>query len=161
MTTPTKSQSEFFATEIPVSIIMQRENARHGRWSYARWSVLGIVAGDVTSSEVIKRTLIHCDDDRQEYIWRGFTLELFKDGAESYWYNLVSENPSLFVVCREEEEGGMTPVLVTANHDEANAYLEADDMVYSVPIPPEVYQWLERFVVQNYVPEEKKKRKRQ
>ncbi len=154
------SQETFSATEIPVSIVMQREEVKQKRWSFPRWQVLGVVAGEKTSSCEVKRTLIHCDDDRQEYLWRGFTLQLFKDGAESYWYNLIGEKPSLFVVCREDEVGAMTPMLVTANHDEANAYLEADDTVFSVAMPPEVYHWMEHYVVENYIPEEKKKRKR-
>jgi hypothetical protein len=39
--------------------------------------------------------------------------------------------------------------------------METDDRVYSVPMPEQVHQQVERFVVENYVPEQKKKRKRQ
>ena len=51
-------------------------------------------------------------------------------------------------------------MLVTANQDEANAHMESDDPVYSVPMPDKVLQWVERFVVTRYEPEVKRKRKR-
>ena len=83
------------------------------------------------------------------------------DDCESYWYNLLGEAPALFVVCfLEDEEAGPVPVLVTASQDEANAHLESDDPVFSVPMPDQVHQWVERFVVENYRPVQKKKRRR-
>ena len=93
-------------------------------------------------------------------------MELFPDGCESYWYNLLSQRPSLFVVCfeRDEDEEGevdLVPAIVTASQDEANAHLESDDPVYSVPMPEKIIEWVERYVVENYEPEVKKKRKRQ
>ena len=33
-------------------------------------------------------------------------VELFKDGCEGYWYNLMSDNPRLFVICFEDDEEG-------------------------------------------------------
>jgi deoxyhypusine synthase len=38
--------------------------------------------------------------------------------------------------------------------------MEGDDRVYATAIPVEVYQKIEQFVVQHYVPKEKKVRKR-
>jgi hypothetical protein len=32
-------------------------------------------------------------------------------------------------------------------------------MVYAVPMPPELYRWCELFVLNHYVPEQKKKRR--
>lgn len=140
---------------------MVREEAHQGRWSFPRWRVVGVIAGEKKTSPEITRRLVHCEGARRQYIWGGFTLKLSRDSSESYWYNLVGKTPSLFVICRaDEQEGSMTPFLVTADHDEANAHMEADDAVFSVDIPPEVYQWLERYVVENYRPQERKTRKR-
>ena len=60
----------------------------------------------------------------------------------------------------EDESEGLVPMLVTASQDEAAAHLEADEEVYSVPMPRVIYEWVERYVVENYVPQEKKKRRR-
>ena len=51
------------------------------------------------------------------------------------------------------------PVMVTLSFDQAQAYLEGDDTVFAVPIPPEMYRWSEAYVLQNYAPEKKYKRK--
>ncbi len=155
-----KDSLRFTASALPVSVIMQREERQHGDWSYPSWQALGVVAGEQVTKPGLKRTLVRCDDSNQEYLWSGFTLELFKDGAESYYYNLIGTNPSLFVICREEDDGSLVPSLVTANPDEAGAHMEADDTVFSVAMPAEIYKWLEAFVVENYVPQRKKKRKR-
>ena len=155
-----KGSQVFTASAIPVSVVMQREEDNDRLHPYPRWQVLGVVAGQEVAHPGLKRTLVRCDDTCQEYLWSGFTVELFRDSAESYYYNLVGNNPSLFVICREEEDGSMAPFLVTANQDEAGAHMEADDAVFSVTMPAEVYKWLERYVVEHYVPEQKKKRKR-
>jgi hypothetical protein len=44
--------------------------------------------------------------------------------------------------------------------DEAHAYVEGDDEIYDVDIPPELYVWVEAYVLINYVAEKRKKRKR-
>jgi hypothetical protein len=64
------------------------------------------------------------------------------------------------VICTETEDGGMQPLIVTADGLEAAASTEGDDKVFRAPIPPDIYRRLEEFVVENYVPRERKKRKR-
>lgn len=145
---------------IPVAVIMSRRLATHRGWTYPRWQVVGVVAGAVTDAER-RRRRVHYDDGLEEFVWPGFMLQLFKDGAESYWYNLVGRNPSLFVVCRENEDGELEPCVVTANHDEAGAHMEADDTVFSTPMPPEIQSRLERYVMDHYRPETPRKRKRE
>jgi hypothetical protein len=51
------------------------------------------------------------------------------------------------------------PVLVTLSFDAGQAYQEADETVYAVPLPPELYRAAEAFVIAHYVPEKKRKRK--
>ena len=46
----------------------------------------------------------------------------------------------------------MVPRAVTADQDEACSGVEVDDRVFSAPMPPEVYQHLEAFVVAHHVP---------
>ena len=150
---------------IPVSVLLERRIARVGPWSQAQWEAVAVVAGEEVVSERGTATLVHEDDERRRYLWPGLAVELFPDGCESYWYNLLSERPSLFVVCfegDEDDEGDVElfPVIVTASQDEANAHLESDDPVYSVPMPEKIIEWVERYVVENYEPEVKKKRKR-
>lgn len=162
MKTGTESGSsiENTDTEFPVSVLMERRQKRRDRWSFVEWKVTGVAAGGRFGRRPQKQ-VVHQDADCQSVLWRDFVIELIKDGAESYWNNLMAAEPSLFVVCRTDEvTGELEPFLVTANYDEIIGYMEVDDQVFSVPIPAEIYQWLERYVVNNYVPPERRKRKR-
>ena len=40
-----------------------------------------------------------------------------------------------------------------------HAYLEGDEQVYAVEIPPELYKWTEAFVLTHYIATKKTKRK--
>ena len=158
-----EQQAELAPDRIPISVMMECKQRQSGRWSFPAWNAIGVVvAGAQATDEPLQCTQVRDEDGVQQFLWTGLVLELFKDGCESYWYNLVSEKPSLFVVCRDDEDkGGLMPALVSANPDEAGAHEEGDDTVFDVAMPPEVYRWLERFVVEHYKPAERKKRKRQ
>ncbi len=146
----------------PVSVIVERREIKRDRWSFPSWEATGVVAGERLGS-VAAKTPIHSDAQRQHFLWSGLTLEFFRDETESYWHNLQGSRPSLFVICREEHEDdddSLEPYLVTADPHEADAYLETEGTVFAVPIPPDLYQWLERYVMTYYRPGEQKKRKR-
>jgi len=148
----------------PVSVLMARHVVSRGVWSIPQWRALAVLPGEEFAEDPAGNAgapvRVHNAGGEEQYLWRGFTLRLYRDGAESYWYNLVGRQPSLFVLCRAGEEGELAPFLVTANYDEAGAYLEADDEMFSVPLPPEVHVALEQFVMEHYVPREPEKRKR-
>ena len=143
-----------------VAVIMQRARVQRGPWSVQSWSAASVVAGEHIAGQRAGCTLIREDEEEAQYLWSGLALELYRDEAEAYWYNLTSESPSLFVICHESPDGELTPFRVTADRDAAAVCLESDDQVFAVPVPPEIYQSLEQFVVKHFVPQERKKRKR-
>ena len=149
------------ADTFTVSIIMERrEIARHG-WSVPQWQLIGVVPDHSPVLESPESGVkIHQSEQSARYLWSGFAFELYRDSAEQYWHTLIGNEPAIYVICREDEERELTPHLVTIDYDEAGAYVEADDKVFSQPIPQEVYQALEEFVLTHYQPEEKKVRKR-
>ena len=142
-----------------VSVIMERRLVRQGRWSVANWEAVGTIPYDPAAG-IKRKQLVRDGDESQQYIWSGFPLNLYRDGAENYWYNLGGANPSLYVLCHEDPGGDVEPFSVTANHDEASAGMEGDDRVYATPIPAEIYREIEKFVVKHFEPKEKKVRKR-
>ena len=74
----------------------------------------------------------------------------------------MASRPSVFVVCAEDEDGEPPrPVHATVSYGEASAYMETDEPVFSVPMPPEIYRWVEGFVLEHYVPEPPRKRRRE
>ncbi|MEJ2272960.1 MAG: DUF3305 domain-containing protein [Woeseiaceae bacterium] len=143
-----------------VAVIMQRSQVQQGQWSVPSWRAVSVVAGDHLVGTGAGQTPIYEDDREAQFLWTGFSLELYRDQAEEYWYNLTGESPSLFVICHESPNGELTPFRVTADMDSASVCLESDDQAFSVPIPPEIYQRLEQFVVAHFVPKKPKKRRR-
>lgn len=144
----------------PVSVVMECRQIRHRRWVVPQWDAIGIVVGEAVASGAGEPVTVRGGPDREQRLWPGFVLDLARGDAESYWYNLVGRTPSLYVVCQVDEAGALVPVRVTADSDEASAHEEADDQVFPVPIPPEIYPHIERYVVENYKPTPSKKRKR-
>ncbi|MCM2311306.1 MAG: DUF3305 domain-containing protein [Steroidobacteraceae bacterium] len=145
---------------LPVAVVMGRRMVAGKGWRVPSWQVVGVVSGAQLTSRDARGAPIRSDADEQHFLWGGLRLELFRDAAASYWANLTGSHPSLFILCSEDEQGVMVPKAVTADHDEACSGVEVSDRVFSAPIPPEVYQHLEAFIVAHHVPEEKRKRKR-
>ncbi len=139
---------------------MERAQIRRGPWSVPSWRAVSVLAGEHVGDKGSGRSKIHETDDKAQFMWSGLALTLHRDLAEEYWYNLTGDNPSLYVICHETPDGELNPFQVTADHDSATVCLESDDQVFAVPIPPELYQALEKFVVAHFVPQERKKRKR-
>ncbi|WP_455206419.1 DUF3305 domain-containing protein [Kaarinaea lacus] len=153
------------AGQFPVSVLMHYQSTRNNAWSSGQWEVSGLVvgeAGEKLAGHKRTKQAIRSDTENTQYLWSGLTVKLYKDGAESYYHNLMSDNPRAFIVCRNDEADSSEcqPVLVTLSYDEAASYMEVDELVYSVDLPAELYRWVEQFILEHYVPEKKKKRRR-
>lgn len=130
-------------------------------WLEVSWDAVGICGIKEPDKHSTEKRIKQ--GDQEQCIYSHLTLRLFLDECESYYHNLMSPKPSCFIVAREDEENNSTrpiPFLVTMSFDEAHAYHEGDDLVYSVPIPAELYPWIEAYVINNYSAEKRKKRKR-
>jgi hypothetical protein len=145
---------------LPVAVIMGRRMVAGRGWRVPSWRVVGVVSGTELPGRESQGVPVHTDGDEEHFLWGGLRLELYRDAAESYWVNLTGRQPSLFVLCSEDEASVLVPKFVTADQNEACSGVEGDERVYAAPIPPEVYQHLEAFVVTHHVPQEKRKRKR-
>jgi hypothetical protein len=145
---------------IPVAVVMERREVVQGPWRVTDWMAVAILPGEHLARQGARKVPMRTGGGDDQYLWSGIMLNLYRDSAESYWYNLTGENASLYVVCHESPDGELEPALVTANHDEAVAGQEVDCRVFSTPIPPGIYQAIERFVLDYYVPEAPRKRKR-
>ncbi len=146
--------------QFQVAILIERRTPPQDRiWLGTRWQVLGIIANSQQSWRT-GYTRVRSLPDKQEYLWGGLSIRLHKDEAESYYFNLMAGNPRVFVITTTGEVGIPEPFLVSASFDEAHAYLEAEAEVEAVSMPPEIYRWVEQFVLEHYVPERRIKRKR-
>ena len=84
---------------MPVSIVMERRQKQRDRWHFIEWKLVGVLTGEEHLKETSERLVIHEDETGQRILWTNFFIRLTKDGAESYWSNLMARQPSLFVVC--------------------------------------------------------------
>ncbi|MCW8906800.1 MAG: DUF3305 domain-containing protein [Sedimenticola sp.] len=145
--------------DFSLSVLMVRTPSESA-WLDYQWEALGVVASqwDRTRSPRGAR-LVHRNGDTCHYLNDGFRLQLHIDECESYYHNLRSPSPRCFVIASPDEQGTPVPFLVSLSFDEANAYLEGEEQVFSVVMPPELYRWCEQFVLQHYVPTKKRKRR--
>ncbi len=144
----------------PVSIIVAFQNTCDNRWESGHWKVTGLVAGGQSAKPGVRRETLHAGSGDAQYLWTGLRVELHKDDAESYYFNIVSDTPKVFVICNRNEGEPLEPFIVTLSYDEAASYMEGDEAVESVAMPAELYRWVEQYVLEHYVPEKRKKRKR-
>ena len=143
---------------IPVAVLLQRRNSNH-RWQTESWKVGGVLVGEHTSNlGPFKR--IRESTEGEDYLCGRLSIRMHKDEVESYYFNLISPKPSIYVISRFDESGRPVPFLVSPSFDEANAYMEADEEVDAVPLPGELHGWIEGFVLNHYAPEKRTKRKR-
>lgn len=145
---------------IPVGVVLARKVIQRAGWSLVNWEGVAVLTGERFAAGGSRRVPLRESDGATQYLWDGLCLELYRDAAETYWFNLTGSRPSLFIVS-SEEDGELQPVAVTADHDESTSAVEADYKVFAVPIPPEVIGQLEEFVMTYFKPKERKKRRRE
>lgn len=143
----------------PVAVLMSRKLISRGGWSLPSWEAIGVVSGEQFAGAERSRELVHEVDGVQQFLYRGFELQLYRDAAETYWYNLTGERPSLFVLCLKADGEELEPNSVTADHGVAQAAVEHDGAAFAVAIPPAIHTELERVVMEYYRPEPPRKRK--
>jgi hypothetical protein len=144
----------------PVSLILEYRYADSSPWSTGGWQVVDALPGQHGPTRERSAVPLHKDAAGRRVLCSGYHLALHRDDAESYYCNLMGERPSLFVVCREAAGERPDPELVTASYGEAASYSETEEIVYAVAMPPEIYRWIEVYVLEHYVPEKRRKRKR-
>ena len=149
-----------------VAVLMRREPVQGAmaRWQAWRWVLADVVpneAGFGTTPRPLRQT-----ENESLWIYPDWPVALFTDDAEGYWLNATSPTPCYFVMWRlvEPDDGGeavATPQAVSLSYHDAGRWLDAQETVETVPVPPEVLAWLQSFVQQHFVPEEKKRQRPQ
>jgi hypothetical protein len=157
--TPSQAPDPVLPDSFRVGVLMERRDRPDSRWLRESWDLLGVVLdSEYPSSEA--RRCIRQSDHGEQYLWSGFKVRLHRDELESYFHNLQSPEPKIFVITHRDAEGAPEPFLVSLSYDEANAYETGGEMVYSAALPPVLYAWVEQYVLENYAPERRIKRKR-
>ncbi len=157
-----KLEMDDFDRELPdrkqVAVLMEKKPSSHP-WADFSYEALGVVVRDAEEEKSLTR--VYQNDAIEHFLVTGLGLQLYPDECESYYHNLMSPEPGCFIVAGQPEDDAEMPLpyLVSLSFDEVHAYLEGDEQIYSVPIPPELYQWAEAYVLTHYVAIKKTKRK--
>lgn len=150
---------------IEVAVVMRRERicGPSSHWQPWRWALAEVVAQDAGFGNVPR--LLYKDDNEERWLHPGYRVELFKDDAQGYYLNSTTEAPCWFVLWRMEEEAGLAdepiarPEMVSLSYHDAGRWLDAQETVEQVPMPPEVLAWLQAFVAEHHVMEAKRRKR--
>jgi len=141
----------------PVAVILERRPAA-SRWADHVWSAAGIAVGSHAGGKGSQ--LVRKVKDTAYFLIGDLQVTLHADECESYYYNLVSDSPRAYIVAHVEgDDQQPKPFLISMSFDEAHAYLEGEHEIYAVDVPGELYRWTEAYIIANYFPEKKLKRK--
>ena len=89
----------------------------------------------------------------------GLPLRLHRDEAEGYFLNIDAPEPSIFVVWRwNEDETDAIPHMLTLSYNEAARWMDAQEKVERVPMPPPLLAAVSAWVSAHYEPPRKKER---
>lgn len=148
--------------QLPISVVVGHLDRGDGA---RRWEVMGVVAGEQFASDTISSRQMRSAPDGDLFLWSGFRLRLRADKCQDYAYNLQGEHPGVYVIARQDADEALRPLRATVSLDEAQD-LDATDLrsveeaVYTVAMPPELYRWVEHFVLDNHVHVPKKQKGR-
>ena len=139
-----------------VAVVMERTPLA-SRWQSEKWEAKGVLP-DIFGAAAPPRTL-YDDGTRLEVLYPGFEIALKGEELESYFLNLTSPAPKVFVLVRADD-GTPRPAFVSVSYARAAGWMDANETVDAVPLPPDLHAWVGEFVERYYRPRPKFKRAR-
>ena len=124
------------------------------RWATERWEAKGVVR-DLMPPGSGERVIVS-DERMTQVLFPGFVLKLHPDEAEGYIYNITSPQPKVFIMWRMRDEVARPESLSVSYHEGAR-WMDSEEGVDSVALPPDLLQWIAEFASEHYKPEPKKK----
>ena len=135
-----------------VAVIMQRRRIE-SRWQDEAWEPLGVLLD--YEGEGGARVIVD-EEATTQWLYPDLEIELRRDEADGYYMNVSTEQPSVFVLWRMEQDRAV-PQFLTVSYAEAGRWMDGGERVDRVPLPPALYEWLGGYVERNYRPEPKRK----
>ncbi|AWI76095.1 hypothetical protein CEW83_13415 [Parazoarcus communis] len=148
----------------PVAVIMERRRLQN-RWVDEAWEAVGVVPAfdaeaqsEPGAPRPAPRQILN-EDDRDQWLFDGFRLELFRDEVDNYFLNMSSPIPKVFVMWRKEGEIA-APEVTSVSYGEAARWLDSGEQVDGIPMSREMADWVGDFVNTHYKPAPRKKVRR-
>ena len=144
---------------MPLGVVIRR---RPGLTRWAQWSWQAVAV--LPHAAQANWTILSDGVDGTEYHASSPPLELHGADTEAYLHGLTAQEPSIYVVLRQDQESETHPLdvlLVTASPYEAQDYTDSgEELVEKVLMPPVVIGWVKAFVNLYHEHEVFKKRRR-
>jgi hypothetical protein len=137
----------------PIAVIMERVRLAN-RWATERWEAKGVVR-DMSPPGSAERVIVN-DERIMQMLFPGFVLKLYPDEAEGYLYNVTSPEPKVFVMWRMREEIAR-PELLSVSYHEGARWMDTEENVGGVALPPDLLPWIAEYASAHYKPEPRKK----
>jgi hypothetical protein len=134
------------STRWPVAVVMTCRTLSGNRWQTEQWEASDVVLDPAATD-------FACNDNRR--IWPDLEIRLYRDEAEGYLYNIQSPEPKVFVMWRMHDNIAKAE-RVTVSYHEGARWMDSDEKVDGVPLPPALVPWIRAFAELHYRPEPKK-----
>jgi hypothetical protein len=143
---------------LDLAVVIERE-AQPNRWEDWRFRIAEVLPDEGAFGR--EPRLLRDDGKFARWLHPGFRLELFRDEAEGYYLNLSSGSPVWFVTWRiaEEDPSRAWPEILSVSYNEAGRWLDAQERVDNLPLPPDVVAWLQAYADEHYRPEPKRRQR--
>ncbi|HXV10278.1 MAG TPA: DUF3305 domain-containing protein [Burkholderiales bacterium] len=138
-----------------LAVVMERARSDH-RWASERWEAKGVVR-DHSPAGSSERIIVN-EATLMQVLFPGFMLRLHPDEAEGYLYNVTSPQPKVFVMWRIRDDIAR-PERLTVSYHEGARWLDAEEGVGGVALPPDLVPWIAEFARQNLRPEPVRKKR--
>lgn len=135
---------------LPVGVVVTRRRIGHP-WQEFSWHATEAIPG---APKVAEWRLLRQAEAETAYLAATLPLDLYPGETAGYRHNLSQRQPMIYVVLRrnaDEAERPIRPFLVTVSPEEAQDYLDGDELVDPVPMPEGVAAWLQDYVSRFHV----------
>nr|WP_217356633.1 DUF3305 domain-containing protein [Ruegeria sp. HKCCA0370] len=143
---------------MPVGVIV-RKTPGVTRWARWNWRAVALLPGAGPADwQELRR-----EGDAVEYHAATLPLTLWADETEAYMVNLSDEQPSLYLVLRDELKGEtpLNAVLITASPFEGQDYADTgEEIVEKIPMTVGLIAWVRDFTLKHHQHEVFVKRRR-
>ncbi len=145
---------------LPVTVVMQVTPTPEHRWMDHKREIIAVMPRQDYHGAV-QEPVGTGERDAELIRFDSLEITLHRDEVESYYMNISTETPRVFVILHQDEESGQTePFIVTVSADLAASYESVDHPIEVVPMDPRFYPDVEAFVLTHHIPEKIVKRKR-
>ncbi len=124
------------------------------RWVSEKWEARGVVP-DSSAPGTPARIIVE-QGGLTQILFPGHEIRLHRDEAEGYYLNITSPQPKVFVLWRMGDDAIAQPEMLSVSYHEGARWMDTDERVDGVALPPEFVPWMAEFAAEHYRPEPRK-----